>query len=102
MATLVLGDRSGDVLEPLGDLRVRKAINMAFDRTKMVKRLLRGSGRPTEQIFNPKGPGHDPALDQTYAYDPAAAKRLLAEAGYPNGFSVTMPSLVVSKPFEPT
>lgn len=102
VATLVLGDRSGDVLKPLGDLRVRKAINMAFDRAKMVKRLLRGSGRPTGQIFNPKGPGHAPALDQTYAYDPAAAKRLLAEAGYPNGFSVTMPSLVVSKPFEPT
>lgn len=102
VATLVLGDRAGSVLEPLGDARVRKAINVAFDRAKMVKQLLRGSGRPTAQIFNPKGPGHDPALDRTYSYDPAAAKRLLAEAGYPNGFSVTMPSLVFTKPFEPT
>ncbi|MER5183764.1 ABC transporter substrate-binding protein [Streptomyces sp. NPDC002896] len=102
VATLVLGDRAGSVLKPLGDVRVRKAINMAFDRTKMVKQLLRGSGGPTEQIFNPKGLGHDPALDQTYSYDPAAAKKLLAEAGYPNGFSVTMPSLVFTKPFEPT
>ncbi|MGW1711923.1 ABC transporter substrate-binding protein [Streptomyces sp. NPDC002156] len=102
VAALVLGDRAGDVLQPLGDVRVRKAINMAFDRTKMVKQLLRGSGRPTEQIFNPKGPGHDPVLDQTYSYDPSAAKKLLAEAGYPNGFSVTMPSLVFTKSFEPT
>ncbi|MCX4595327.1 ABC transporter substrate-binding protein [Streptomyces sp. NBC_01549] len=102
VATLVLADRAGDVLKPLGDVRVRKAINMAFDRAKMVKQLLRGSGGPTEQIFNPKGPGHDPALDQTYSYDASAAKKSLADAGYPNGFSVTMPSLVFTKPFEPT
>ncbi|MEU9291183.1 enoyl-CoA hydratase-related protein [Streptomyces sp. NPDC048275] len=59
----------------LGDVRVRKAINMAFDRTKMVKQLLRGSGRPTEQIFNRKGSGHDAALDQTYSYASSAASR---------------------------
>ncbi|UGQ11171.1 ABC transporter substrate-binding protein [Yinghuangia sp. ASG 101] len=102
VGTLVLADRDGTVVKPLGDLRVRQAINMAFDRQKMATQFLRGVGQPTEQIVNPKSPSHDPALDTTYPYDPAAAKRLLAEAGYPDGFSVTMPSLFFSKPFEPT
>ncbi|MCX5262598.1 ABC transporter substrate-binding protein [Streptomyces sp. NBC_00199] len=101
-ANLVLADRAGTVLKPLADVRVRKAINMAFDRDKIVKQLLQGGGRPTIQVVNPKGPAYDPALEQTYPYDPAKAKKLLAEAGYPGGFSVTMPGLVFTKPFEPT
>jgi peptide/nickel transport system substrate-binding protein len=99
---LVLADRGGSKLKPLGDVRVRKAINMAFDRDKIVKQILRGGGKPTVQVFNPKGDAYDPALEKTYTYDPAEAKRLLAEAGYPDGFSVPMPSLVYTKPFEPT
>ncbi|WP_141202706.1 ABC transporter substrate-binding protein [Streptomyces griseorubiginosus] len=100
-ASLILADRAGSTLKALGDVRVRRAINMAFDRDKMVKQLLRGSGEPTEQLFNPEGEANDPALDKTYAYDPAGARKLLAEAGYADGFSVTMPSLVYSKQFEP-
>ncbi|MET8208894.1 ABC transporter substrate-binding protein [Streptomyces sp. NPDC005373] len=101
-AGLILADRTGEKLKPLGDLRVRKAINMAFDRKKLVKRFLQGSGQETEQVFSPHNEAYDPALDKTYPYDPAAAKKLLAQAGYPSGFSVTMPSLVYTKPFEPT
>ncbi|MEV7016002.1 ABC transporter substrate-binding protein [Streptomyces sp. NPDC093991] len=99
---LVLADRTGSKLEPLGDVRVRKAINMAFDRGKIVEQILQGSGKTTVQVFNPKGQAYDPALEKTYGYDPAKAKQLLTEAGYPNGFSVSMPSLVYTKPFEPT
>ncbi|XVQ15131.1 ABC transporter substrate-binding protein [Spirillospora sp. CA-255316] len=99
---LVLADRSGEKLKPLGDPRVRQAINMAFDRQKIVAQLLRGAGRPTQQMFNPKGAAYDPALEKTYSYDPQGAKRLLAQAGYPGGFSVTMPELFLSKPFQPT
>jgi peptide/nickel transport system substrate-binding protein len=98
----MLADRDGSKLKPLGDVRVRKAINMAFDRDKIVKQILQGSGKPTVQVYNPKGDAYDPALEKTYAYDPAEAKRLLAEAGYANGFTVPMPSLVYTKPFEPT
>lgn len=100
-AFLVLADRAGTKLKPLGDLRVRKAINMAFDRQKMVTQLLRGSAKATDQLFNPAGKAYDDALNAVYPYDVAGAKKLLAEAGYPNGFSVTMPSLVFTKSFEP-
>ncbi|MFF7982629.1 ABC transporter substrate-binding protein [Streptomyces sp. NPDC007901] len=100
-AYLVLGDRAGTKLKPLGDLRVRKAINMAFDREKLVSQLLRGSGKATDQVFNPKDEAYDDALNSVYPFDVAGAKKLLAEAGYPDGFSVTMPSLVFTKSFEP-
>ncbi|RSN72015.1 MULTISPECIES: ABC transporter substrate-binding protein [Actinomadura] len=99
---LSLSDRGGKVLEPLSDVRVRRAINMAFDREKIVEQLLRGAGEPTRQVFSPKGEAYDPALERAYTYDPAAAKKLLAEAGYPDGFAVRMPSLFFTKPFEPT
>lgn len=101
LGIVVIGDRDGKVVKPLGDIRVRRAINMAFDRKKMVDQLLRGAGVATEQVFNPKSPAYDPALDTKYSYDPAAAKKLLAEAGYADGFSVTMPSMYTSKAFEP-
>lgn len=102
MGGLTLADRDGTRVKPLGDERVRRAINMAFDRNKIVEQLLRGAGKPTQQVFSPKGDAYDPALERTYAYDPAAAKKLMAEAGYPDGFEVHMPSLFFTKPFEPT
>lgn len=102
IGNLVLADREGARLAPLADPRVRRAINMAFDRQKIVKQLLQGGGKATLQLFNPKGLAYDASLEQTYPYDPEGAKRLLADAGYGGGFPVTMPSLVFSKNFEPT
>ncbi|GGV29398.1 peptide ABC transporter substrate-binding protein [Actinomadura cremea] len=102
VGTLSLADRNGEVLKPLGDERVRRAINMAFDRDKIVQQLLRGAGKPTRQLFNPKGDAYDPALEKAYSHDPAAARKLMAEAGYADGFAVHMPSLFFTKPFEPT
>ncbi|MFJ2443756.1 MULTISPECIES: ABC transporter substrate-binding protein [unclassified Streptomyces] len=101
-ANLILADRAGSVLKPLADTRVRQAINMAFDRKKIADQLLKGVALPSVQVFNPQGPAYDAALDRTYTHDTAAAKKLLAEAGYPNGFSVTMPSFVFTKIMEPT
>ncbi|MEU5340770.1 ABC transporter substrate-binding protein [Streptomyces sp. NPDC020766] len=102
VANLILADRAGSVLKPLGDTRVRQAINMAFDRAKISKQLLKGAATPTSQVFNPKGSVYDAALEKTYPFDPKAAKKLLAEAGYPKGFSVPMPGFVYTKAFEPT
>ena len=74
--------------KPLDDVRVRRALNLAVDRETIVKTLLQGYGKPTGQPFIPGGLGYDPEI-KPYPYDPAQAKKLLAEAGYANGFEVT-------------
>ncbi|HEU4529875.1 MAG TPA: ABC transporter substrate-binding protein [Steroidobacteraceae bacterium] len=70
---------------PLQDVRVRQALNYAVDKETIARTLLRGfapaSGQPAPRISF----GHDPGL-RPYPYDPARARALLAQAGYPNGF----------------
>jgi peptide/nickel transport system substrate-binding protein len=88
---LVLADRTGKKLKPLGDVRVREAINMAIDRAGMAKAMFPGMFSGTEQVFSPAGQAFQASLDATYPYSPAKAKELLAQAGYPGGFAVTMP-----------
>lgn len=74
---------------PLRDLRVRHALNMAINRQALVERVMLGDAVPAGQ-FLPKGaPGTAPGLDPA-AYDPNKAKALLAEAGYPQGFRLTL------------
>jgi peptide/nickel transport system substrate-binding protein len=74
---------------PLKDVRVRRALSLMIDRNLIVDRLLDGSGEPAGQMV-PKGMGgFDPTLVPP-KQDVAAAKRLLAEAGYPNGFGITI------------
>jgi peptide/nickel transport system substrate-binding protein len=89
---LIIADRDGKITPALKDVRVRQAINLAFDRPGLLKAMSNGYGTATEQIFPTSSPSFDKSLDSTYSYDPAKAKQLLADAGYPNGFSVTMPS----------
>jgi peptide/nickel transport system substrate-binding protein len=75
--------------KPWNDVRVRQAANYAIDRASMAKDLLKGTGAPAYQ-YAPRGdPGYDPSLD-TYSYNPAKARELLAEAGYPNGLDTTL------------
>lgn len=74
--------------KPLNDVRVRRALNYAVDRETIVKSLLGGLGRATGQPFSSGWLGYDPEI-RPYPYDPAQARRLLGEAGYPNGFEVT-------------
>ena len=89
---LIIGDRDGTITPALKNPLVRQAINYAFDRKALLKALASGYGTVTEQIFPTTSPSFEKSLDSTYSYDPAKAKKLLAQAGYPNGFSVTMPS----------
>ena len=71
---------------PLGDPRLRQALNYAIDRPRLVRYLLNGMGYPAESGFVPYGmPGFDAAAVPGYSYDPARAQALLAEAGYPGG-----------------
>lgn len=75
-------------MKPFDDVRVRRALNMAIDKERIIK-LLNGRGTVANQILPPLMPGYDKAY-QGYRYDPEQAKRLLAEAGYPDGFETTM------------
>ena len=69
---------------PFDDLRVRRAFVHAIDREALVEIVARGYELPATGGFVPLGmPGHSPGIG--LAYDPDRARRLLAEAGYPNG-----------------
>ena len=75
-----------DPTHPLMNVKVRKALNHALDREKMVKFLLNGIGYPANSGFVPNGmPGHDPALVPGFEYNPEKSAQLLEEAGYPGG-----------------
>jgi peptide/nickel transport system substrate-binding protein len=76
---------------PLRDVRVRQAISKMIDRDAITQHLLNGAGLPAAQIVPPGMGGHDPQL-RPDRYDPAGARRLLAEAGYPEGFGLTIHS----------
>jgi peptide/nickel transport system substrate-binding protein len=84
-------DRAGRPLpkNPLADVRVRRALSMAIDRDAFADRLLEGMAFPAHQLLGPIVEGHNATLPRI-AYDPAGARRLLAEAGYPDGFSITL------------
>ena len=75
---------------PFADKRVRQAIYQAIDINAIKKKVMRGYAMPAGIITAPPVRGYTKKLDQRLPYDPAAAKKLLAEAGYPNGFSVQL------------
>jgi ABC-type transport system substrate-binding protein len=83
-------------LEPFGDVKVRKALQMAVDRQGMIDALYDGRGSVVHGIFPPGLVGYNPDLPKI-PYDPEAAKKLLAEAGYPNGFDMKI-SMVAGNP----
>ena len=89
---LILLDRDGKIAPQLKDVRVRQAISYAFDRAALLKAIDKGYGTVSTQIFPKSSPAYDAALETKYSYDVAKAKSLLAEAGYANGFELSMPS----------
>ena len=80
----------GKPRNPFKDVRVRRAVYHALDVELITQKVLRGQGVPTGAFLSPKVDGSPPELDQRLPFDPARAKALLAEAGYPNGFSVAL------------
>lgn len=95
---MLLLDRAGKTNPALKDVRVRQAINYAFDTAGLLKAYGKGFGTVTTQVFPTSSPAYDKALDTRYAYDPAKAKALLAAAGYANGLTLNMPSTSLAAP----
>ncbi len=84
-------DKAGRPLDknPLKDARVRRAMSKAINRQALVERVMEGAARATGQVM-PEGMfGYTPAL-KPEAFDPSGARKLLAEAGYPDGFGLTL------------
>ncbi len=86
-----LFDKSGKPLEknPFRDVRVRRALSMAINRDAMVSRVMEGKGVPASQLVADFFYGASKKL-KPMKYDPDGARKLLAEAGYPNGFAMTI------------
>ena len=76
-------------VEPLNDVRVRKAIQMAIDRQTILDELYAGRGKVENGLFANGMIGYNESLP-AIPYDPEQAKQLLAEAGYPDGFTIEL------------
>jgi peptide/nickel transport system substrate-binding protein len=86
---VMLWDRDGVTTKPLGDVRVRRAMALALDRDSIAK-AVGPEAKPQDQFTLAGFPGYDANLPSKYTYDVNEAKRLLSEAGYADGFSMTM------------
>ncbi|MBW6400677.1 ABC transporter substrate-binding protein [Roseomonas sp. HJA6] len=87
----LLAAANGGALDrnPLAEPRVRQALAMAIDRHQLVERVMEGAALATTQFMPPDTYSYIPNRPVPAA-DPAAARRLLAEAGYPQGFQLTL------------
>jgi peptide/nickel transport system substrate-binding protein len=82
------GDQA-TAIAALANPAVRRALNMAIDRKTLVSTILDGYGEPMNSLWVSGDKGYDQNLP-AIAFDPAGAKAILAQQGYPNGFSVNM------------
>jgi len=94
--TVAVGTTEGETIlatnnkrKPFDDLKVRQAIAHAINRQELIEGAGHGFGVPIGSHFAPAHPYYID-LTNTYPFDPAAGKKLLAEAGYPDGFSTTI------------
>ena len=85
--TVTAKDGSALPKNPFQDLRVREAIDLAIDRKALAEVAIEGLGKPASQMVTPSIFGFNKTLGER-KYDPAAARKLLADAGYSNGFKV--------------
>jgi peptide/nickel transport system substrate-binding protein len=75
---------------PFKDVRVRRAFALAIDENAIAARVMRGQAHPTWLMYGPGVNGYDAKMDVRPKVDVAEAKKLLADAGYPDGFGVTL------------
>ncbi|MCE3291196.1 MAG: ABC-type dipeptide transport system, periplasmic component, partial [Arthrobacter sp.] len=90
---LLLLDREGAKDPALANVKVRQAVNYAFDRKTILDQVMLGQGTPTSQPFGKASGAWTEELENHYSYDPAKAKQLLKEAGFEKGVTLEFPSV---------
>jgi peptide/nickel transport system substrate-binding protein len=85
---------------PFSDPRVRQALAHALDRRQLVGRILGGHGEPAQNPLPPSLWGYDPRTREV-KLDRGAARRLLAQAGFPGGFETTLMAVDAPRPYMP-
>ena len=85
---------------PFDNLKVRQAVNHALHKKALVDNLFQGLATPAKNPIPPTMWGYDDDI-QPYAYDPAKARDLLAEAGFPNGFQTELWAMSSPRPYMP-
>ncbi len=83
---LALGNKEGD---PWADIRVRQAMYMAINEDEIIEKVMRGHATPAAQVPDPPTIGYNADLERL-PFDPEKAKALLKEAGFENGFEITL------------
>ena len=86
--------------KPFDDKRVRQALVMSIDQQAILKAVYLGAGQPAKNLIPPTIWAYDDATPPE-KYDPDAAKKLLADAGYPNGFETDLWAMPVQRPYNP-
>ncbi|MCT9870535.1 ABC transporter substrate-binding protein [Paenarthrobacter aurescens] len=90
---LLLLDRDGTKNPALANVKVRQAINHAFDRKTILEQVMLGQGTPTSQPFGKDSGAWTEELENYYSYDPQKAKDLLKESGFEGKVSIDVPTL---------
>ncbi len=85
---------------PFTDKRVRIAINMAIDKKAILQAVYQGAGQPAKNLIPPTMWSYNNAI-QDFPYDPEQARKLLADAGFPNGFETDIWAMPVQRPYNP-
>jgi dipeptide transport system substrate-binding protein len=86
--------------KPFDDVRVRRAMNIAIDKKSIVDAVYQGAGAIAKNPIPPTLWSYNDAIED-YPYDPALARRLLTEAGHPDGFETELWYMPVSRPYNP-
>ncbi|MCL6262025.1 ABC transporter substrate-binding protein [Craterilacuibacter sp. RT1T] len=96
-----LGYVAYNVKKPqLAKLEVRQALDMAINKNAILTAVYQGAGQKADNALPPTQWSYNKAIKSS-AYDPAKAKALLAKAGYPNGFEMTLWAMPVQRPYNP-
>ena len=86
--------------KPFDNVKVRQALNMAINKTAIIDAVFQGAGKVAKNPIPPTIWSYNDAV-KDYPYDPSAAKKMLAAAGFPNGFETNIWAMPVQRPYNP-